>query len=78
MTKVSKPSLRACCKSPMPLPKRTERLAQRCSLWRSQFLTLEPRVHTLATHVDLLGHLGDRETISQNLAHGVIMLFHFA
>jgi hypothetical protein len=42
------------------------------------FITCEPHMDCLATHVELLGHLGDRETISQDAEHGVITLFHFA
>jgi hypothetical protein len=42
------------------------------------FITPEPHVHRLATHVELLGHLADRETITQNAENGDITLFHFA
>jgi hypothetical protein len=33
---------------------------------------------TLATHAELLGHLGDRETIPDDAEHGVVTLLHFA
>jgi hypothetical protein len=35
-------------------------------------------MHGVTTHTELLGHLGDRETISQDAEHGVITLFLFA
>jgi hypothetical protein len=35
-------------------------------------------LNTLATHAELLGHLGDAENFPDDAEHGVVTLFHFA
>jgi len=39
---------------------------------------LQPGVHTLATHAELLSHFRNRKAISNDAEDGVVTLFHFA